>query len=478
MPELVDRQPEWEVEQILRVRRHWCQVQYLIRWKCFSKAHNSWELASNVHVEELIQEFYKKHPNAIRNITTQHTSIIIHSITMSSPTNTPLPLAERIDSAPLPLTLAERLERTPPSPRSQSPSLEYPLHQLTPKIGTYPPDESSGQVTPTLTDKSTYKEHELWVANKPEGFIMYYRRLENHVKYGDKLTLKNRSQGYPHYIRFNHDYVNHHHYIHTRRLGLDSIPYRWPLTAAPFMGPRPSPLIADSMNLAPFTRNYPFYREVDIALYSINNHGLITDVDVHWELEEQEQLLTHRHRELDNDTLHLEHKLGPIHRCLRATQAYPCVHPYLDGDAMVPRPHSHNPVLYRDYPLTMEQAMGLSTMGQVHWLPRPWYHDEDQPGRGTQFSLCHNLCPYCNNPNHSPPQYPAPIICVTTAYAASFHCTTRISAQDAQPMLATTSSTLCLMITTWDLWKTSMLTLEVTPERLDAWKHQSREGVM
>ena len=61
-PELIDGQPEWEVEQILRVRQYRCQVQYLIRWKGFLEAHDSWEPATNVHAEELIQEFYKRHP--------------------------------------------------------------------------------------------------------------------------------------------------------------------------------------------------------------------------------------------------------------------------------------------------------------------------------------------------------------------------------------------------------------------------------
>lgn len=153
------------------------------------------------------------------------------------------------------------------------------------------------------------------------------------------------------------------------------------------MGPRPSPLIANSMTLTPFTCNYPFHWEVDIALYAIDDHGLIADVNLHQELEEQEQLIAHHHQELDNNTLHLEHKLGPICHCLQAAQAYPCVHPYLDGDAMVPCPHSRKPALYCNYPLTMEQAMGLSTMGQVHWLPRPWYHDKDQPGHQPSFTL-------------------------------------------------------------------------------------------
>lgn len=78
------------------------------------------------------------------------------------------------------------------------------------------------------------------------------------------------------------------------------------------------------------------------------------------------------------------------------------------GEAKVPHPHSHNPALYCDYILTMEQAMGLSAMGQVHWLPRPWYHDEDQPGSSNSFSLCHNLCVYCNNPAHVATNCPTP----------------------------------------------------------------------
>ena len=64
-PELIDGQPEWEVEQILCVRQYWHQIQYLIKWKGFSETHDSWEPVTNMHAEELIQEFYKRYPKAI-----------------------------------------------------------------------------------------------------------------------------------------------------------------------------------------------------------------------------------------------------------------------------------------------------------------------------------------------------------------------------------------------------------------------------
>ena len=39
--DLIDGQPEWEVESILKVRRWRNQLQYLVRWKGFSEAHDS-----------------------------------------------------------------------------------------------------------------------------------------------------------------------------------------------------------------------------------------------------------------------------------------------------------------------------------------------------------------------------------------------------------------------------------------------------
>ena len=58
-PDLVDGQPEWEVEQILGARWRHNQLQYLVRWKDFSDAHDSWEPLTHINADHLIVEFYK-----------------------------------------------------------------------------------------------------------------------------------------------------------------------------------------------------------------------------------------------------------------------------------------------------------------------------------------------------------------------------------------------------------------------------------
>jgi len=67
-PIVVDGEPEWEVEEVLDSRWHRRRFQFLIKWKGFSREHNSWEVASNVKVPDLVAEYYRKHPAAPRHI--------------------------------------------------------------------------------------------------------------------------------------------------------------------------------------------------------------------------------------------------------------------------------------------------------------------------------------------------------------------------------------------------------------------------
>jgi len=57
-PIVVNRELEWEVEEVLDSHWHRRRFQFLIKWKGFSREHNSWEVASDVKTPDLIVEYY------------------------------------------------------------------------------------------------------------------------------------------------------------------------------------------------------------------------------------------------------------------------------------------------------------------------------------------------------------------------------------------------------------------------------------
>ena len=56
-PDLIDGEPEWEVEKILNMRTWQSGKQYLIHWKGYSSAHDSWEPRENINTPLLMVEF-------------------------------------------------------------------------------------------------------------------------------------------------------------------------------------------------------------------------------------------------------------------------------------------------------------------------------------------------------------------------------------------------------------------------------------
>ena len=184
VPELIDGQPEWEVEQILRVRRYQRQVQYLIRWKGFSEAHDSWEPVSNVHADDLVKEFYKKHPKAIRNTTTP-IPITIRTTTMST-----LPLVERIEGAPSPLSLAERLADDP----SYIPDSPTTTEEVLVPIDTRPPSRAHSEPSEAEVDIGMIGRD----LTMPAGFSMFDRTDPNHHRYGQKIDMPDSTSRWPH----------------------------------------------------------------------------------------------------------------------------------------------------------------------------------------------------------------------------------------------------------------------------------------
>jgi Chromo (CHRromatin Organisation MOdifier) domain len=66
-PELVKGEEEYEIEQVLNSRHmgRAKKLQYLLRWKRYSRAHDSWQNATEVHAPELVANYLARKPSAI-----------------------------------------------------------------------------------------------------------------------------------------------------------------------------------------------------------------------------------------------------------------------------------------------------------------------------------------------------------------------------------------------------------------------------
>jgi len=83
-PIVIDGEPEWEVEEVLDSRWHRRRFQFLIKWKGFSREHNSWEVASDVKAPDLVAEYYRRHPATPRHIRRTDFDILFKSGTIAS----------------------------------------------------------------------------------------------------------------------------------------------------------------------------------------------------------------------------------------------------------------------------------------------------------------------------------------------------------------------------------------------------------
>ena len=69
-PDIIGGEQQYKVEHILGAQRsgRGKQLQYLVQWKGYSAAHNSWEPKANVQAPRLVKEFYKREPTAIKRV--------------------------------------------------------------------------------------------------------------------------------------------------------------------------------------------------------------------------------------------------------------------------------------------------------------------------------------------------------------------------------------------------------------------------
>jgi len=60
-PEILDGEPEWEVEKVLKERSfgRWKKKQYLVHWKGYLPAHDSWVNSKDFYAPELLADFQR-----------------------------------------------------------------------------------------------------------------------------------------------------------------------------------------------------------------------------------------------------------------------------------------------------------------------------------------------------------------------------------------------------------------------------------
>jgi len=72
------------VEETLDSCWHQRRFQFLVKWKGFSREHNSWKAASDVKAPDLIAEYYWKHPATLRHIRQTDFDAIFNPETIAS----------------------------------------------------------------------------------------------------------------------------------------------------------------------------------------------------------------------------------------------------------------------------------------------------------------------------------------------------------------------------------------------------------
>ena len=390
-PDLVDGQPEWEVESILKVRRRRNQLQYLVRWKGFSEAHDSWEPAKDVHADELVQEFYKRHPNAIRSIS--------FPITICSTIMSTTPLSERIEDAPSPLPLADRLSSPSPSTPPPPPAvIDEPLVS----IDTRPPSRAGTEPSSAEVDIGMMGRD----LSTPEGFSMFKRTIPNHHNYGQKIEMPDGTQRWPHYIQFVVDTTTHNHYVYATRNDLRRVKYGWVLEVAPFIGCT-SPEV-DETNLQPLLGSEDQRLGVDIALNTINDKGVTADMDRLRELALEDLVLTRRERELADKRTNWRVKEAETRGHLIKARVASRIHPYLNHSALIP--DHYRPETMRTGGVTVTTAIQDTRNHSLQWYTMPQYHDEEAPASHSTHPLPFpHRCRLCRQlqPKHTVWECPA-----------------------------------------------------------------------
>jgi len=82
-PDLIKDEEEYKVESIVNHRYHGRgrQLQYLIKWSGYPSSDNTWEPAEDVHAEDLVKSYHKRHPlQTVKKRTSEGTRELIRAL--------------------------------------------------------------------------------------------------------------------------------------------------------------------------------------------------------------------------------------------------------------------------------------------------------------------------------------------------------------------------------------------------------------
>ena len=85
-PDIINDEEEYEVEEVVNSRLHCGKLQFLVKWKGYDE--KTWEPHDNLvpNANDVIKDFYKKHPGAPRTLNVQSlTSIFKPIFTFTEP---------------------------------------------------------------------------------------------------------------------------------------------------------------------------------------------------------------------------------------------------------------------------------------------------------------------------------------------------------------------------------------------------------
>jgi len=100
-PDILEGKPEWEVKQILKERLfgRWKKKQYLVHWKGYLPAHDSWVNSEDLHASDLLADF-ESQPSSIRTLGILDDAFYPPSPCLPSTTNSPAQDLPPLPSSP------------------------------------------------------------------------------------------------------------------------------------------------------------------------------------------------------------------------------------------------------------------------------------------------------------------------------------------------------------------------------------------